>query len=958
MNHPEEHIRDVQDIRSALGSLSPPQLQILVHEIGDRLTRAGSAGQLAAELAALVDAVPMLIWIAHDRDCTRITTNKAAAAFLRQPSAAEGVREGAAHYRVFRDAREIEPHDYAMHAAARGTPVRDWEVAVQFDNGDRRILFGNAEPLLDADGAPCGAVGAFLDITERRLAEEHLRRSEAEFRAMFELANVGNLQTEDGRIVRANRKFAEMLGYTDPAELVGKALADLTHPDERAASAAFMERKRAGDIVEYQIEKRYLSKNGVPVWVLIYGKVLSRQPLRSIATTQDISERRRIEHEREAALQQAEALTNELKLRLAETEARQRVLDALLEQIPTGITIVDVDQPEWRLMSRYGRELIGLPPHIGARVPVELLIERWRWLNPGDLSVLPLQERPLRRALGRGQTLRDQEFILERSDGRQFAVLCNATPIRDADGHVQGAIATWHDITERNRTETALRESEETLRRAQAVANIGSFDYDLANGRVRWSPQLYTIFGVDPRTFVPRLGDTLQFVPEDERAKVQRALETAITQHSPYRVEHRIRRRDGSERIVLTQGEITSWDPSGRPLRIVGTSLDLTERRRTEEELRKRQQLESLGVLAGGIAHDFNNILTVIFGNIALAQLKTPPDSPAIEPLKEAEAGFKRAIDLTRQLLTFSKGGAPIRKTASLADLVADTARFVLRGSSVRVDLQIAPDLWPSHIDEGQISQAINNLVINAKEAMPQGGHLQIEARNVVLHAGNEFSIKPGRYVMLRIKDTGHGIPAHQKDNVFDPYYTTKPGGTGLGLTTTYSIIKRHDGHLTFNSRPGKGTTFYVYLPASEEAVPATDPPSVKPISHERGRVLLMDDDPAVRQVGERLLAQLGYSIALARNGEEALQLFGDAHARGEQFAAVILDLTVVGGMGGKDCLKHLRTLDPNANVLVSTGYSNDPVVAHFRQNGFQGVVPKPYQLEDLARALAPERTA
>jgi CheY-like chemotaxis protein len=379
---------------------------------------------------------------------------------------------------------------------------------------------------------------------------------------------------------------------------------------------------------------------------------------------------------------------------------------------------------------------------------------------------------------------------------------------------------------------------------------------------------------------------------------------------------------------------------------------DITEQQKQEEEFLRAQKLESVGLLAGGIAHDFNNILTAIFGNIQLARLGLKPDTPAIEPLAEAEKAFSRARDLTQQLLTFAKGGAPIRKTAAIAELLIETTRFAMRGTNhLLVEFDIAPDLQPVKFDAGQISQAINNIVINAKQAMPAGGRFRVEAQNAILEKSNLLALAGGRYVQLRFKDWGGGIAPEHMERVFDPYFTTKQAGSGLGLATAYSIVRRHDGHITANSKVGKGSTFTVYLPVSDEV--AEPPPAIEAVSAGHGRILLMDDDPAIRRVGSALLGKLGYEAETAKDGVEALRLYGQAIKQGRPFAVVILDLTVVGGMGGVDCLLHLKRLDPPVRALVSSGYSNNPVMAAYADHGFHGVVAKPYQLAELSKTLA-----
>jgi CheY-like chemotaxis protein/anti-sigma regulatory factor (Ser/Thr protein kinase) len=276
-----------------------------------------------------------------------------------------------------------------------------------------------------------------------------------------------------------------------------------------------------------------------------------------------------------------------------------------------------------------------------------------------------------------------------------------------------------------------------------------------------------------------------------------------------------------------------------------------------------------------------------------------------------------------------------------------------LRGTTVRSDFALAPDLWSVKFDPGQMARVFDNIFLNALQAMPDGGTVRVEARNVLLQKRRSLPLPPGRYVELRIKDSGKGIPREHMHRVFDPYFTTKQEGGGLGLTTAYSIVKRHGGYVTVNSKVGKGTTVIVHLPAGDEAAPASPASSIEDRRPGGGRILLMDDEEAVRKVGVALLQRLGYEATPARDGEEALRLFREAQRMGRPFAGVILDLTVPDGMGGKECVARLRQVDAGVRAIVSSGYSTDPVMGQYRDYGFGGVVAKPYRLQDLGDVLS-----
>ncbi len=365
----------------------------------------------------------------------------------------------------------------------------------------------------------------------------------------------------------------------------------------------------------------------------------------------------------------------------------------------------------------------------------------------------------------------------------------------------------------------------------------------------------------------------------------------------------------------------------------------------------KHQKLKSLGILAGGIAHDFNNILTAILGNITLAKISTNPESDTFKKLTEAEKASLRAKSLTQQLLTFSKGGAPIKKIVSISKLLEETINFALSGSNIKSNFFISDPLWLVECDEGQISQVINNLIINAKEAMPEGGTVESKVENISLVPEQIPSLPKGKYIKISIKDQGIGIPKKHLQKIFDPYFTIKQKGTGLGLTVAYSIIKKHNGFINVESTLGVGTTFYIYLPAFEKKI-THKKKGVRKTFKGRGKILLMDDDEDIRKVTGEILTYLGYNVEFAKDSIEAIELYKKTKESTFPFDVVILDLTVHGSMGGKEAIQRLIDFDPEIKAIVSSGYSNNPIMADFRKYGFSGVVVKPFEVEELSRVL------
>ena len=387
---------------------------------------------------------------------------------------------------------------------------------------------------------------------------------------------------------------------------------------------------------------------------------------------------------------------------------------------------------------------------------------------------------------------------------------------------------------------------------------------------------------------------------------------------------------------------------------------EIEQRKQVEEELLRTRKLEALALLAGGIAHDFNNFLTIVQGNIGLAMLELGSPSRVREILDRTSAACLRAASLATQLLTFGKGGDPVRRITSIARLAQDAVELAQAGANVIIETDIPNDLWSAQIDASQVSHALHNILLNARQAMPQGGTIQVQARNVAPEPGS-LPLAPGEYVRISVKDHGCGISPDHLTRVFDPYFTTKSDGNGLGLAAAYSIVAKHQGHITVQSVAGSETTFSVYLPASRQAVPA-EPPAENVLRSGAGRILVMDDDEAVRKLLMRILRHLGYEVACARDGVEAIGFYEKASASGCGFDAVLLDLTIPGGMGGLEAGARLRKIDPAVKLIASSGYSDAPVMSDFRTHGFDDVIPKPWTpaqvSEVLTRVLAHRRRA
>ena len=485
-----------------------------------------------------------------------------------------------------------------------------------------------------------------------------------------------------------------------------------------------------------------------------------------------------------------------------------------------------------------------------------------------------------------------------------------------------------HDITERKKAETRIEESERSLRAILSASPIGVCR--LKERVFEWvNDAMCRMIGYSFEEFA---GKDSRFLYESDE-EYERA---GNLHHTGRWCETKLRKKDGSIMEVFLQ--FAPIDSSSH----ITTVTDITNRRDAEKEQARIGKLESLGVLAGGIAHDFNNILTMILGNVSLAKLYMDKDQEKVqEKLLNAERAIMRAKDLAQQLLTFSKGGTPIKKVLMVAYFLRDICQFSLTGTPVTCKFDLAPDLLPVEIDEGQITQAIGHIVINGYQAMPEGGTILIQAQNVIIGTPTD-SLRTGKYIKISITDQGIGIPDEYLNKIFDPYFTAKQKGSGLGLAICYSIIKNHRGHITVESTLGVGTTFHVYLPVFEGRMPSRKSME-EGFLVSGGRVLVMDDEDSIRDMVGDILSLHGYMVDFARNGEEAISLYQE-----NVYDVVILDLTIPGGMGGKETIRELLKIDPKVKAIVSSGYSSDPIMSDYKQYGFRNVMAKPYKIEEL----------
>jgi PAS domain S-box-containing protein len=533
--------------------------------------------------------------------------------------------------------------------------------------------------------------------------------------------------------------------------------------------------------------------------------------------------------------------------------------------------------------------------------------------------------------------------VLEFKDGRVFERY--SIPLKVEEKSV-GRVWSFRDVTKRKRMEEEQQIFMSLVEHSTDLIGIASLD-----GKVFYLNQAgQKLAGLDGLEEVQKT--RIQDYSMEKDSNTLDKMLGSLHKKGTWTGEARIRDfKTGTPIPIEMHGFVIKDAKTGQPIALANISRDISERKKLEEEMARTDKLESIGILAGGIAHDFNNLLTAIFGNITLAKMYANRQSEVYKRLEESEKAAQRARDLTYQLLTFSKGGAPVKKTISLQELVKESANFVLRGSNVKCEFSFPADLWHVEADEGQMSQVFNNLIINAAHAMSDGGTLQVHCANVIVDQ-RDLPLAKGKYSLISVMDHGTGIPREHLSKIFVPYFTTKKKGSGLGLSTSYSIVRSHGGHITVESDLGIGTTFNIYLPASEEGKPLPGAEEERFVTG-KGRILVMDDEEAVREVARGMLETLGYSVTLAKDGTEAIEIYHVAMASGVPFDSVLMDLTIPGGMGGQEAIKRLQEIDPNVRAIVCSGYSNDTIMANYKRFGFRAVVPKPYRLKQLSGTIS-----
>jgi PAS domain S-box-containing protein len=814
--------------------------------------------------------------------------------------------------------------------------------------------------------ARAGVEQRILERTEElrqaneRLAEEIRARE----RAVEEKDRVFNLSRDliavagmDGYFKLVNPAWERTLGYSQE-ELLARPLLDFILPDDHEKNRKEVERLAAGLPTE-DFENRYLHRDG-SFRVISWTAAPVPEERLLFCVGRDVTRRRRYE---ESLRKMARDAVDLVRLK-PDQDVYAFIAERLRDLLPDTVVAVNSFDPESGTLVT--RSILGLDPpmldKVGNLIGEQTLGATFREI-----------EEEIRDKLFSGRLQEVEEGLYGIFFGRVPADRCRE--IEDLVG-VRGTYSIgfrWGGTLFGNaslfcqRDEPLDREIVETfVNQASIVLDRRKAEAAVRTAAEEWQKTFDSIS--DAVSLVDAEGTVLRC----NRAMselVGRPVEDAVGRRCWELVHKTSERIDGcpvvrmkisrkKESLILPmEGRIleVSVDPildaRGDVAGAVHIVTDITEKRRMEDEVLRARKLESVGILAGGIAHDFNNLLAVIWGNVSLAKISLSPGTPGYQNLEQAEKGAGRARDLSQQLLTFSSGGAPVRKSADIAGLLRDVAGSVLRGSAVKSDLDLPHDLWPAEIDEAQIRQVFRHLLLNALQAMPGGGKVRVGAENVRVQATEDLPLPPGRYVKIAVEDDGTGIPGENLSKIFDPYFTTREQGNGLGLAVVYSIVTKHEGFIRVESEPGRGAVFTVFLPASETERPRKGP--VRDAAAGGGvRILVMDDEEMVLEVVGQMLSHLGYQADLARDGEDAIRLYRAALAAGTPYHAAILDLTVPGGMGGRETVRRLREIDPGVRAVVSSGYSSDPILAEYEAYGFSETIPKPFSMVNLSRVL------
>lgn len=764
-----------------------------------------------------------------------------------------------------------------------------------------------------------------IDVSKRVAADQALRKSESLFRGFADnLQAAIYMLNEKGEIIYANPFASEISGYSNK-ELLGLPGYATINPDDREKAMVINKARLGGKDVPSKYDLRLLVKGDEVKWVELHlerfeldGRVVA------LGTAIDITDR----IESEAALKESEAKFRNLF---------ERSTDPMLLLDESGF--FDCNLAAVKAMKANCKADVMVHPGL---ISPELQPDGSRSKLKAELG--------MKEAYAKGTNR--FEWLHRDFSGELFWADVSLTVIPFKNRKI--LFTVWRNISDIKKLEQLLRDEREQL--LVTLRSIGDavITTDIEGRVVLINRVAENLTGWSQKEALGRMIDEiLTLVSGKTGAPVvnplARAVSGAIVLDQP---DATILLSRNGQRFKIADSASPIRDEKSRIIGGVMVFRDISDSERLQEEILKFKKLESVGRLAGGIAHDFNNLLTGIMGNLEVAGLRLTKDPErARVNIEKSLKASRRAADLTQKLLTFAKGGEPIKKTEDLGEIIRDSAEFVMSGSNVALELEVSEELWAAEVDTGQISQVIQNLVINAVQAMPDGGTILIRSENFHLESSETPAVPlpPGAYVRISVKDQGHGIASELRQKIFDPFFTTRPEGSGLGLSVIHSIIRKHGGHVTVSSESGKYTDFTLFLPALGDRF--QEPGSVAGMRlqppRRSGRILVMDDEELICEILTGFLNGQGYEVVAVSDGREALKEY-----RQQKFSLVILDLTIPGGLGGRETIKLLKEYDPDVKAVVSSGYANDPLMAAYEKFGFCGCLNKPYILEDLLQLV------
>lgn len=760
-------------------------------------------------------------------------------------------------------------------------------------------------------------------------------------------------------VLSVNKKGAEVLGYKHD-ELIGQQVLDVFHTDDKKLVHNQLKKCLKEPKKIHSWEFRKIHKDGKMLWVKESARVISENGRSFVfIICEDIS-----------AQKKAEEDVKEKLFEVAKKNRYEKIISAVTRSVHSSIDINEVFENAVQTIHENikSADILGIFLVEGRNAVIKAHRGYSEWIIK-KIKEIPYPKGFTWKTIIDGEPLycsdTENDTVIGPAGKKVGTKSYVALPIKfknetigsinihsykkhafnQEDINLFNIVAQQIEVAIKNAKQAEeLRESEERYRTLYDQSPVGVF-----------------IFNMDMKITDSneRLSEILKLSSEDISAlelndlmdqKFTHIFEKTLKGH-PAHYENFYLTSSNNVELWLSVSAAPLTDADGNILGGMAVVEDITRRKNMEERLRKSQKLESLGILAGGIAHDFNNLLTSIMGNLSVAKTSAKIDEELRGLFQDAEDATDRASDLISQLLTFSKGGPPVKKLVSnVGEFVSEIAKFTVTGSKARCEFNIDDDLWNVEVDQGQFSQVIENLVINAQHAMPDGGTIKISISNTIIKKTNKLYLGHGNHIIITIEDNGLGIPVKNLHKIFDPYFTTKEKGHGLGLFSVYSIIKNHQGQIDVQSKPGVGTKFHIYLPANERTLRRVSRPEKK-ISQGKGRILLMDDEELIKKATGRMLKKMGYEVEYASDGVEAINKYVQAKDD-SPFDLVIMDITIPGGMGGGEAIKILRSIDPDIKAVVSSGYSNDPVMSDYKKFGFKDIVKKPYRLEVLSDTI------